>query len=189
MRFVRQFCLAFVLSVFAASSDGCVSRSDYVSSSVGHVAKDAPKASFLTAPFQTLEVDHERSTTFLAGNLGFLVAAVAVFLALRVPLMSKTMWTLAIVAAGYGVFSIVFATFYTYIIIGFFILAILAAVVAILYTAKHQLAIKSATTLADEYEKVIAPHGPSLTEKAKQEASTLQDKLGVRALVAKIRGK
>src|SRR5258708_3560201 len=119
MRFWSSL-LIFCILLFPCP--GCFGRGEIVNTAVGHVVAKAdgslPKSNIITAPFQTVEVATERSTSFLAGNLGFLVAAVAVFLALRVPLMSKTMWTLAIVAVGYGVFSITFATFYTYIPMG-----------------------------------------------------------------------
>src|SRR5258708_5161090 len=155
MRFWSSL-LIFCILLFPCP--GCFGRGEIVNTAVGHVVAKAdgslPKSNIITAPFQTVEVATERSTSFLAGNLGFLVAAVAVFLALRVPLMSKTMWTLAIVAVGYGVFSITFATFYTYIIIGFFALSLIAAVVGLIYVAKHQTALKSTAALADEYEKI-----------------------------------
>lgn len=187
----RAILVSLFVFVALAGASACQMGRDPVSTSLGHVVPKAdgslPKTHFLTAPVQTIEVDQERSTTFLAGNIGFLVAAVAVFLALRVPLLTKTMWTLAIVAAGYGVFSIMFATFYTYIIVGLFILSALAAVVALIYVAKHQFALKTATTLADDLKGVAAPLGESLQGSSIVKAAEAQAKAGVQKLVDKIR--
>lgn len=193
---VRALVLCFIL-LFTGSifPTGCERRSEPapVSTAVGHVAPKAdgtlPKVKFLTAPFQTIEVDNQRSTTYLMSTIAFLVAAVAVFLAIQVPVLTKSMWALALVAVGYGMFTATYATYYTYIVCGFFILMCLAVILGLILIAKHVVAGKSASTLADEYEKIASKLDPKAVIQAKGRAMETQAKAGITRLVKKIRGK
>lgn len=129
------------------------------------------------------EAKHVRTLCYTAGFLALLIAGVAAFLAIRLPVFSKTFWSLTGAGGIFAALAFTTAAYWQYMLIGGAVLVIAAVVIGLIVVLKHANAITVlqgwVTTLETDWDLDIHPKVAASAATIKAAAA------GVTALVTK----
>jgi hypothetical protein len=129
------------------------------------------------------EAEHVRAICYIAGGIALLILAVSTFLAIRLPVFTKTLWSLAGASGVFAAVAFTAATYWKYMLYGGAALVVAGVTIGVILILKHASAI---IVLQSWVTRLESDWGPGVaTTAAKASATVAAAAAGVTALVKK----